>query len=332
MRTARLVLILGLTLGLTSGTRGQNPGTDQVKAAVSKSLELLSHSAEEFTVHRDCFSCHHQALPVLALVMARKKGIRIKESVLAHQVEHTRKFFEANQKKFLDKAGTGGGVDTAGYGLLTLKEAGHPPDATTDAVIVYLLHRIKDASHFPCSSERPPSEISSFSTTFVGLSALSHFGRGESAGESEKARKRVEMWVGQTRKRDTEDLVFRLRSLELLPPNEKAKAEAVRDLLFLQRQDGGWPQNDWRESDAYATATALYTLRRVGALKEGDFAYQHGIKWLLKNQESDGSWKVESWSKPFQVYFETGFPHGKDQFISCTATAWAAMALMQTLP
>ena len=29
----------------------------------------------------------------------------------------------------------------------------------------------------------------------------------------------------------------------------------------------------------------------------------------------------------FQPYFETGFPHGKDQFISSAATSWAAIAL-----
>ena len=29
----------------------------------------------------------------------------------------------------------------------------------------------------------------------------------------------------------------------------------------------------------------------------------------------------------FQAYFETGFPHGTNQFISAAATSWAAIAL-----
>jgi len=33
----------------------------------------------------------------------------------------------------------------------------------------------------------------------------------------------------------------------------------------------------------------------------------------------------------FQPYFETGFPHGRDQFISAAATSWAVMALAHTL-
>ena len=30
----------------------------------------------------------------------------------------------------------------------------------------------------------------------------------------------------------------------------------------------------------------------------------------------------------FQPYFESGFPHGHDQWLSMAATAWSAMALM----
>jgi len=30
---------------------------------------------------------------------------------------------------------------------------------------------------------------------------------------------------------------------------------------------------------------------------------------------------------PIQPYFESGFPHGRDQFISAAATNWAATAL-----
>jgi N-acyl-D-amino-acid deacylase len=34
----------------------------------------------------------------------------------------------------------------------------------------------------------------------------------------------------------------------------------------------------------------------------------------------------------FQPYFESGFPHGHDQWISSAGTAWAAMALALTHP
>jgi hypothetical protein len=41
---------------------------------------------------------------------------------------------------------------------------------------------------------------------------------------------------------------------------------------------------------------------------------------------------VASRSLAFQTYFESGFPYGKDQFISAAASGWAAAALALALP
>jgi hypothetical protein len=51
------------------------------------------------------------------------------------------------------------------------------------------------------------------------------------------------------------------------------------------------------------------------------------IDYLLRTQLGDGSWLVVSRSFPFQPYKESGFPHGKDQWISAAGTSWASMAL-----
>ncbi len=47
---------------------------------------------------------------------------------------------------------------------------------------------------------------------------------------------------------------------------------------------------------------------------------------------TDGSWLVRTRSHPTQNYFESGFPHGADQFISAAATNWATQALLLSLP
>jgi hypothetical protein len=86
------------------------------------------------------------------------------------------------------------------------------------------------------------------------------------------------------------------------------------------------------DSDAYATGTALVALHQAGRLPTTDPAYQRGVAFLLKTQREDGSWLVRKRSKPFQSYYESGFPHGKDQFISITATGWATTALALTCP
>jgi hypothetical protein len=36
---------------------------------------------------------------------------------------------------------------------------------------------------------------------------------------------------------------------------------------------------------------------------------------------------VKSRSKPFQPYYESGFPYEKDQFISAAASGWATTAI-----
>ncbi len=62
-------------------------------------------------------------------------------------------------------------------------------------------------------------------------------------------------------------------------------------------------------------------------MKTDDPVFRRGIAFLLKSQLPDGSWKMESRSKPIQVYFDNGDPHGKNQFISTPATCWAVAAL-----
>ncbi len=51
------------------------------------------------------------------------------------------------------------------------------------------------------------------------------------------------------------------------------------------------------------------------------------MRYLVATQLEDGSWYVPSRSMPFQPYFESGFPHGPDQWISMAASNWAATAL-----
>ena len=81
-------------------------------------------------------------------------------------------------------------------------------------------------------------------------------------------------------------------------------------------------------SDAYATGEVLYALAESGMAGGRNLEYQRGVRFLMQTQQPDGSWHVASRAVRFQQHFETGFPYGKDQFISSTATSWAAMALM----
>jgi hypothetical protein len=97
-------------------------------------------------------------------------------------------------------------------------------------------------------------------------------------------------------------------------------------VLGLQRSEGGWSDLPTTESNAYETGRALVALYTAG-LPVTDPAYQRGAQFLLNTQSDDGSWHVKTRALALQPYFENGFPHGVDQFISAAGTGWATMAL-----
>ncbi len=178
------------------------------------------------------------------------------------------------------------------------------------------------------TSNRPPTEASQFTTNYLAVRALKKWG---TESQKERIARRIEVvrnWVHKTSAKDTEDRVFRLYALQIVGEPELKRQPAIEALLQSQRRDGGWGQLDALDSDAYATGSALVALHQAGGLATCDPAYQRGIAFLLKSQQQDGSWHVRSRSKPFQPYYETGFPHGKDQFISSAASSWATTALV----
>lgn len=312
-----------------------NPPPEQIRAAVNASLTLLQKSAMKYTEHRECFSCHHQALPTLTFALAKKHGYDVDDKVIAHQVKHTADFLAKNRDNYRKGKGQGGQADTAGYALWALAAGGYKADDTTDAVVDYLLQRDKDRGYWNPVSQRPPSEASAFTTTYLGLYALTYFGP-EAKKEAidiriDKARK----WLHAQKPKDTEDRVFRLRALTLVCgeklPDKMELCTAADDLVKMQRKDGGWAQLDKLDSDAYATGSVLVALREAGCLDVKSETYQRGVAFLLKSQHDNGSWYIKSRSKPFQLYFESGFPHTKDQWISCAGTSWATMALAMAL-
>src|SRR5262249_32493656 len=125
-----------------------------------------------------------------------------------------------------------------------------------------------------------------------------------------------------------DDLAFRLLGLKWTEAPAKEISRAAEALRAKQRSDGGWGQLDSsRVSDAYATGLSLLALHRGGGVPVGDLAYRRGVEFLLSSQRPDGTWFVRKWSHEYNPYFDAGFPHGKNQFISLPATCYAMMAL-----
>ena len=336
-RQATLASLIAVCLCYAAAAGEPNDNQAEIRSAIEKSLPLLMTAATGHRENRTCFACHNQGPPIMAISAARERGFKIDEDEFARQKSFISDFLGKNRENYLQGKGTGGQADTAGYGLWTLSMAGWKPDEMTAAVSEYLLLRHKEFDHWKATSNRPPSEAGAFTTTYLALYGLTAYGTSEQQQRIAARTAQVRQWRESNSAKDNEDRVFRLWALDAAGASPEQVAAAAKELLARQRDDGGWAQLDTGEpataleSDAYATGTALVALQDTAQLTVSDPAYQRGIAYLLKTQHDDGSWHVKSRSKPFQAYFESGFPHEKDQFISCAASAWATWALVLTL-
>jgi hypothetical protein len=318
-----------------SAVRADDPVTanaETVRSAVKKAVPLMVKGSTGHIAQRACFACHNQAVPMLALTTARERGFDVQAADQQEQTKHIAKFLASNREGYLKGKGQGGLVDTASYALWTLELAGWQPDATTEAVAEYLLLHHKDLDAWRSVANRPPSEASHFTVNYFALRGLQKWGTPQQKDRIAKKIDGVRSWLLKTPAKDTEDRVFRLWALQAAGLGTRKVRQAVGELMLTQRQDGGWGQLDGMDSDAYATGSALVVLHQAGGLATEHPAYQRGLVFLLKSQRDDGSWLVRSRSKPFQPYYESGFPHGKDQFISMAASAWATTALALACP
>ncbi len=310
-----------------------SPSPKEIRTAVEVALPLLKKGATGHAEQKTCFACHNQATPMLAFNTAKSRGFAIPDTLFKSQADHIASFLETNRERFKDGRGTGGAAATASYALFTLELAGHKPDDNTAAVVEYLLKNQTDRDHWRTTSNRPPTEASDFTTTYLAMRALRYWGTPANA-DKQKIAKRIQTardWLVKTPAKDNEDRVFRLLGLKEAEADAKEIAAAAWDLQRTQRADGGWAQLDGTRSDAYATGAALVALHTAGGLKTDTPAYRAGVSWLLKSQRADGTWLVKSRSRPFQPYYESGFPHEKEQFISIAASGWATTALALAL-
>ena len=325
-------VLLFVVTGFAPADEPRQVSQDAVRSAVGKALPLLVKGAKGHIAQKTCFACHNQAVPLLVLTTARDRGFDVSDAHLKEQTKFVAEFLGRNRENYFKGKGQGGAADTAGYALWMLELGGWAADATTAAVAEYLLLHSKDLERWRSGSNRPPSEASDFTVSFFALRGVQKWGTAEQKERIAKKIDTVRAWLLKTPGKDTEDRVFRLWALQAAGVGSRKLGAAMKELARTQRADGGWGQLDNLDSDAYATGSALVALHLAGGLATESAVYQCGLGFLLKSQHADGSWLVKSRSKPFQEYYESGFPHGNDQFISMAASGWAVIALALACP
>jgi N-acyl-D-amino-acid deacylase len=295
---------------------------EHVRRALERTLPLLERAGLSFRIASGCVSCHHQALPAMAIARMRDKGFSV--DAPAQELEARAMIAEMRplRERLLQGAGLADLVDAA-YFLVGVGASGYPRDETTDAVARYLVLRQTREGRWRVAMQRPPSDGSDIALTALSIRALVMYGSASRATKIDLAKQ----WLRHAETRSHEDVVFKALGLKWANADAADLEDPIATLMGAQRADGGFAQLGVLPSDAYATAQAIVALREAGNLPSDDTTIRRAVRYLLSTQFPDGSWFVRTRSPQAQPFIESGFPHGHSQYISIAATAWAAMAL-----
>jgi len=295
------------------------------RAAVERSLPLLQRTGISSYEKGGCVTCHHNLLTAMTVATVRPRGFDTDDRAVQRELATLRKAIEASRDATLHGMALGGfGGPVVGYFLMGFSAAQQAPDATTDELVRSLRLTQQPDGHWR-GAFRLPSEGSEITSTAVSLRGLRAYGRTTNEADM-RAIATAQSWLENAIPQNTEDRVFRVFGLTWASATPSLLKSATRDLIATQRADGGWSQLPSLGSDAYATGSALVALHEAG-MSVTSKTYRRGVQFLLKTQYADGSWRVLTRSPRTQVYFESGFPHGVNQFISAAGTNWATQAL-----
>jgi ankyrin repeat protein len=306
-------------------------GPAQIRAAIGRGLDLLTITGPSVVKQRGCFSCHHQGLPSLAGWHARRAGVE------AAQIAETNRnlvypILQRSGMLLQQGVAPAGEAATVAWQLIGLGADGQKADYFTDIAANYIAATQSQDGSWPERWGRPPLEYSPVSATAVAIRALDLYGFPSRRREFTARIANAVAWLAKTQPAASEESAMRLLGLVWGSASRTVIDRAAHRLATAQRADGGWAQLPALGSDAYATGQTLVALRTSGYFQPASPGFIKGVRYLLGTQEPDGSWHVRSRSLPVQPLFESGFPHGRDQWISAAGTSWAAMALSLALP
>jgi squalene-hopene/tetraprenyl-beta-curcumene cyclase len=330
---------------LSVGAAGQEteypaPGKNSADEAVARELSpakaaaWLDSVAVNWTRRRKCGTCHTN-LPYLWA----RPSLKLFESPAMGEV---RGFFERladtwepdkPPRKFQVKDAWGGqivatAVTLAVHDSRTTREL-HP--LTRKALEkMWTLQRPDGAWSWPKCDWPPLEHDDYFGATYVAI------GVGTAPGDystSEAAKPGLDKLRRYLKTHPAPDLHHRIMLLwagsriDGLLSGEERDA-IVRELLALQKKDGGWclpSYGGWKRhddtpnpqdapSDGYATGLAVFILRTAGLPVE-HAQIRRGVDWLKSNQRESGRWFTKSLSIDDQ------------HFLTHVGTAYAVMAL-----
>ncbi|MCB9898645.1 MAG: ankyrin repeat domain-containing protein [Planctomycetes bacterium] len=329
-----ILLLVVRPLAAQDGALGAPTSADlavRLDAAVLRALPPLQESGDDWYLARTCNSCHHASLGLIAVAAARERGLAVDDDLAARLLARVLRTSPEAEAGIVQGDRRDVGINAQigqGYRLLALAASDVAPNTNTDAVVTFLAGKQQPDGHWRSESHRPPLEDSEFTATALSLRALRRYVTPALADEIAGRVRRARDWLVTAVPVTHEERVMQLFGLAWSDAGAEEIDAAVAGLRATQRPDGGWAQIARRESDAFATAEALVALHEAGGVSSADETLRRGAAFLLDTQLADGTWHVTTRRKTEGLpYFESGFPHGEDQFVSAAATGWAIAAL-----
>lgn len=298
----------------------------QVSAVVSRESAL-----RHVDIKRGCLNCHQHYLPLAAMGQAKDRAVRLDREAVAKLGDQVAAQAATNGDiaevdLFLDQ------VTGVGYRAFGSIGDHRPANANTDSWVHQIAVVQAADGRWPAFTLRPPMQSSDVSATALAIMTIRHFGWAGRKAEFDAAVDRGRKWLRTVKAETTEDAAYQLLGLHWAGEPAEKFIDIAKTLLSRQRKDGGWAQLPTLESDAYATGQVLYSLSRAAKHSTMSRDWQQGLRFLLGTQCEDGSWHVVSRAYPFQPTINSGFPHGRDSWISAAGTSWAVLAMTEALP
>ena len=300
----------------------QAASAEQVHATIERSIPYIEEKGVWWITEKKCVTCHRTGNMVWSLAAARERGFAVSDKLDEWFSWSIEKSLAKNDQGKIDGTANKEGVAQ----LLLARDLFSGADRTeTYQQLVGLVAEGQQADgawkpggQLP-GQKRAAAETTDVTTMWLALALADASMGGDRPAELDKAIKHIE--AGPPGK-STEWYAVRLL-LALRLGDQATTANTIETLRSQQQADGGWGWIAGEESDALGTGLALYALLRANVGRE-DAAIQRGQAFLISTQREDGSWPVR------------GTKTAKKKNIEETAvywgTAWAALALIESLP
>jgi N-acyl-D-amino-acid deacylase len=219
-------------------------------------------------------------------------------------------------------------VQTKGYALLAFAGENLPANEYSDAWVYHLAAIQGKHGQWYNNLPRPPIQTGDIGATALAVHALRRYPLPGRKAELEKQIKRARHWLWNAKAQNIDGRIYQILGLAWAGEPAARLQSFTRTLLAEQKDDGCWSKLPDLNSDAYATGQAVYALRVGAGLEKLHPGVERGLRFLMTNQLDDGTWYARRRAFPFQpTNIRSGFPHGRDSWISAAATSWAVMAL-----